>query len=393
MKRSHLVLSMVLAAATITTSARIADARTPGSDSGAEESEATPGGEQKKPLPWRGTYVIFDQSATTQTLGIGDDYQSSNPVYEWWFRFAPRYVVYENGKDTVAVQAWFNLYHEFTNSDSTTYKNETLIGPTTVWAQYSRPLYREKEWVTSLAVAPLRLTLPTDKASRNSGQILGMGASVGVNQSIPIRGRSASALNSARVGLLAMYSHPFTKATNPVNPDLARPRQDLGGRTFESDVLRSGMIANHQLNVALSGGLQITPKLSLSASYYLLQTWAYRPPGACVTPQGASTGDICLPTNDDATNFRVNTWLLTSIDYDLFDEISLSAGYYNLANQIGPDGQRRSPFWSPGARFFFSITGNLDAIYERITGCNEEVAKQPPSQSTQTAQTSLLDFH
>ncbi len=52
------------------------------------------------------------------------------------------------------------------------------------------------------------------------------------------------------------------------------------------------------------------------------------------------------------------------------DEIDLSLGYYNLANAIAPDGQRRSLFgadnvwWSPDARVFFDITANLDALFD-----------------------------
>ena len=388
MKRTKLVLSMVLAAATMM-SGRLALAQQSIDEVGS--SSLSSGGSGKKPLPWRGTTLTFDQSVTTQTVGIGEDYQSSNPTYEWWFRFAPRYVLYENGTDTISAIAAFNVYHEFTNSDSTTYKNETQLGPTTLFFQYGRPLYKEGEWVTSLSVSPLRLTFPTDKASRLSGQILGLGGSVSVNQSIPINGRSASALNSARVGLMGIYNHPFTKATNPVNPDLKRYRQDLDGRTFESDVLRSGMLPNHQLNVAFTAGLNITPKFSLNGSYYIMNTWAYRPPGACVTPQGASTGPICLPTNEDAPNYRVATWFMASLDYDLFDELSLSLGYYNQANQIGPDGQRRSPFWSPYARFYFSITANLDAIYESLSGRNE-VASKPNAQGAQQAKANLFAF-
>ena len=391
MKRTKLVLSMVLAAATMM-GGRLAHAQTD-ADEVDDSSSSASSSSGKKPLPWRGTQLTFDQSATTQTVGIGEDYQSSNPTYEWSFRFAPRYVIYENGTDTISAAAAFNVYHEFTNSDSTTYENETLLGPTTLNLQYGRPLYKEGEWVLSLSVAPLRLTFPTDKASRNSGHILGLGGSVGVNQSIPINGRGASTFNAVRVGTQVIYNHPFTKATNAVNPDLKRYRQDLGGRTFESDVLRSGMLPNHQLNFAFTAGLNITPKLSFNGSYYIMQTWAYRPPGACVTPQGASTGSICFPSNEEATNFRVATWLMASVDYDLFDEVSLSLGYYNQANQIGPDGQRRSPFWSPYARFYFSVTANLDAIYETITGRNEaSVTAKPNAEGVQQAKASLLAF-
>ena len=47
--------------------------------------------------------------------------------------------------------------------------------------------------------------------------------------------------------------------------------------------------------------------------------------------------------------------------------LALSAGYYNLANQLAPDGTRRDPLWSPSARFFLTVTANLDAIKRRFT--------------------------
>lgn len=354
---------------------------------------APPTGEkpEKKPLPWHGSYLLFDQSVTTQTIGVGEDYQSSDPVYEWWFRFAPRYYFYESKVEDVSVQAWFNLYKEFTNSDSTTYRNENVIGATTLWLQYNRKLYNEHGYVTALSFAPVRLTLPTDKASRDSGEIVALGTSLGLNQTVPIQGKGASALNSFRVGVAGIYSHPFTRAKVATNGDLNRPRQDLEGASFQSDVLRGGMLAANQLIGAVTSGLQITPKLSFGASYYLLTSWAYRPQDACVQPGGASTSaSFCVGDNSDAPNFRVNTWLLTSFDYDLTDEVSLSLGYYNLTNQIGPDGQRRNPIWSPDARFFFTVTGNLDAIYERIAGTSNEEATAKQQQRSNQAKADLV---
>src|SRR5262245_53911126 len=52
--------------------------------------------EDKKKSPWHGSVLLFDQSVTTQTVGIGADYQSADPVYEWWFAFKPRYYLYES---------------------------------------------------------------------------------------------------------------------------------------------------------------------------------------------------------------------------------------------------------------------------------------------------------
>src|SRR4051812_24801301 len=37
---------------------------------------------KKTPLRWHGSTLLFDQSVTSQTIGVGRDYQSYNPTYE-----------------------------------------------------------------------------------------------------------------------------------------------------------------------------------------------------------------------------------------------------------------------------------------------------------------------
>jgi hypothetical protein len=72
--------------------------------------------------------------------------------------------------------------------------------------------------------------------------------------------------------------------------------------------------------------------------------------------------------------------MMASLDYELMDELSLGVGYYNLANEIAPNGTRRGLFssetvlWSPDARVFFDLTANLDQIYERATGAKSKKA-------------------
>jgi hypothetical protein len=131
-----------------------------------------------------------------------------------------------------------------------------------------------------------------------------------------------------------------------------------------SDQLTGAMNVQNTLNLAFSGDLQIRPRLDLSLSYVVLNAWAYTPPDvSCVT---IATGCAPVASIDDPTTFRVSTWATASVTYDVVDDVSLSLGYYNLANQIGPDGTRRNPLWSPAARLFLTVTGNLDVIYRRI---------------------------
>jgi hypothetical protein len=360
------------APATVDTAAPSAAAN---ADKGPNPS-ATAAEPEKPKLPWRGTILLFDQSVSTQTVGLGKDYQSADPTYEWWFAFKPRYVLYESKKSTFSLALWTNLYLELTNSDTTTTSQEPVIGSTFFTAPFSHVLIDSGGYKTSFNIGP-RITLPTDKASREQGIYIGLGASSGLSQSIPLAGKGAKAFNSLSFSASAAYSHSLSQATQAVNPNLQRIRQDAVGRTFFSDQLGSAMFAQHRLNAAFSANLQITPRLGFGASYILLESWAYKPPYTqiCV----ASTGCVTPDHVNDPQTFRVTPWALASFDYDATDELSVSLGYYNQTNQIGPEGVRRGPFWSPEARIFFTLTGNLDAIYERFIAPSPSTPAQTAS--------------
>ena len=214
-----------------------------------------------------------------------------------------------------------------------------------------------------VSVGP-RLILPTDKGARDSGLMLGAGASAGLAQTFPLRGGGAALLRSARLGATAIYNHPFNRATTPVNDGIHQLRQDIAGRAVISDQLRGEMNTQNALTLSFFGDLQVARRVDVSASYVILQSWLYAPSDTpicspltwCVVPMSIA----------DPSTYRVSTWLTASVGYDVTDELSLTLGYYNLAQQLGPLGTRRDPLWSPNARIFLTATGNLDAIYQRL---------------------------
>ena len=340
----------------------------PGAESRANEGNAT----ATLPPPtipttrsrWHGSILLLDQSATTQTLHIGADYQSSDPTYELWLAFKPRYFVYETEKAALSLNLWANIYLELTNSDTTTYSREPLLGPTYVWATFSRTFARSKETRTVLAAGP-RAILPTDKAALGSGQLIGLGGLVNASQYVGLRGPQARTFKSARVGVGAIYNHPFVHATSTVNDNIQQLRQDVAGRTIVSDQLTGAMNVQHALSLTASGDLRVLPKLEISLSYVWLNSWAYAPTRADLP---LLTGPARPMTVADPTTYRLSTWATASATYEATDAFSVSVGYYNLASQIGLDGNRRNPLWSPAARFFLTVTGNLDVIYARVSG-------------------------
>ena len=337
---------------------------TPGAAATRDAREARGEGEaEEKRLPWRGSTFLFDQSVTTQTLGMGKDYQSRNDVYEWWFAFKPRYTFFERGKEALSLHVWMNLYLELTNSDTTATQHEPVIGPTTLWGLYTYTFYENAGYRTAASIGP-RMTLPTDRASRNAGQLFGLGAMAAATQTVPLAPEGAKALTSLRLGFSAIFIHPFNRATTPVNGDLEQPRQDVAGRSIASDQLRPGMNVANALTLLFTGGVQLLPRLGFGVSYVIGNSWAYAPTDVPIC--SVQTGCTSPTSFGEPPSFRVSTWALASLDYDAVDEMTVSLGYYNLTSQIGADGERRNPFYSPDARFFLTLTGNLDIIYERL---------------------------
>lgn len=328
---------------------------------------------------WRGSILLLDQSITAETVGVGGAYQSPDPTYEWWLALKPRYTLFDRGTDAVSLNLWMNAYLELTNSDTTTTYREPLLGPTWLWATYAHTFREVRDYKTTLSAGP-RLTLPTDKGAYDIGQFLGLGAVASVAQTFPLLGKGARALNGARLGLGVIYNHPFDRSTGPVNGDIHQLRDDIGGRPIVSDQLSGQMNQQHSLNLSFFGDLKIARRLELSLSYILLNAWDYAPRATevCITSGCVTPTSIANPTT-----YRVNTWLVAALEYGVIEELSVSLGYYNLANQLAPDGTRRDPLWSPTARIFLTLTSNLDAVYRRVT---KKPVSRPIAAGPQTAQ-------
>ena len=350
------------------------DQGTPSAGASDKSSQGAPGTAEEEEThgPWRGSVLLFDQSVTTQTVGLGKDYQSADQTYELWFALKPRYTFYETKTTTLTVGLWSNLYLELTNSDATTTEHEPVLGPTILSAGLGQTLFERAGFKTSFSLGP-RATLPTDRESRNSGRYLTLGASGGLSQTIPLAGKGAPSFSNLKLGVSTIYGHPFNRYTTPTNENIQQPRQDVAGRLIFDNQLRFGMNTRDSLSVTFSAAVPLAPRLDFGLSYVITNSWTYWPTPANVLT--TATGPAAPQSIDNPTNHRVGTWALASIDYEALDEMSVGVGYYNQTGQIGPDGQRRSPLWSPDARVFLTISGNLDVIFDHFT------AKPSPTQS------------
>jgi len=338
-------------------------------DTGATEEEEE--AKADEPLPWHGSVLIFDQSFTSQSVGVGQDYLTDNPAYEMMLSFRPRYYFYEDDVHSFYAGLRLEAARELTTSDTTTKDQETQLGNTYLDAMYGVRLYESGDYAAKLSVGP-RAIFPTNKYTYRGGNRLRIGGGVKAAQMLPVAGMDSTWFPSAALQASVYYMKHLNEATTSVNEDFQRQRQDAGGRTIVSDQFGSAAKVNHELTTLVGGALDVTSKLHLSASYVWITQWAY---GFDDDDIGITTGTTTPNRIDDPQTNRVIPWFLASLDYDVMPEMGIGAGYYNATNQLGPDGERRSPLWSPEARFFFDVTANLDQIYMTATGSrNDEAA-------------------
>jgi hypothetical protein len=318
--------------------------------------------------PLRGSTLVFEQSTTTQTTGIGDTPQTYVPLYELWLSLRPRYWFDQHW----SVRARFDYTKELTNAQATTYYRQDVFGD--LWTDVVYQTGIDRVWKQTKVDAGLRFVWPTSLSSEANGTYVQAGARAGAAHEFEIHGDSAPSLNSAHLALRTVYLHTFGTATTATDyGTFAYVRQNVDEFSFISDQVAGQTLVSDLVWLVGEAGLQITPRLSLSAFGVLFNQWHYNPSVATVL---TGTGTYTVP-GGPGPQFTQNIWLVGSLDWLVLDEMELGVGYYNLASSIAPDGRQRTFFgpetvwWSPDARVFVSITANLDIIYDDIRkrGC------------------------
>jgi hypothetical protein len=318
--------------------------------------------------PFRGSTLIFEQSVTTETSGVGDVPQSYVPLYELWLSLRPRYWF----DDHWSVRARFDYTKELTNAQTTTSYRQDVFGDLWTDVVYATPI--DPVWKRTQVDVGARFVWPTSLASEANGTYLQAGVRAGVAHEFEMNGDSARWLNNMHLALRTVYLHSFGTATTPTNyGTFTYTRQNVDEFSFISDQIAGQTNVSDVVWLVLEAGLQVAPRLSLSGFGVLFNQWHYDPSVATVA---TGTGPYTVP-GGPGQQFTQNIWLVASLDWLVIDELELGVGYYNLASSIAPDGRQRDLFgpetiwWSPDARFFLSATANLDVLYDDVTkrGC------------------------
>lgn len=337
-----------------------------------------PGAADKKPekLKWRGTGLVWGNRVSTDTVGVGQDYQSSNPNYEMSFNLRPRWYVYDDEQQNISIRGDFGVFREFTNSDGTTRRGEWSFSDFRIQGAYGRDLAKDGDYKTDLRLRVPNLDLPTSKVSANNGRYFALGASVGIGQQIPLTGGDQEWFSTANGSFTVGYSHWFSRATTPTNNDLDRVRMDPDGRAVPTDQLSASAFAEHSVPMRLETGLQIHEKVSLTTGLGWTMAWKYgfednteicAVATGCVTPERV----------EEPKRFGVSTYFSSEVSVDITKELGVALAYENITSQLGPDSQRRNIFYSPDAAFFLGASLALDELYKTVSP--QQSAKKKPA--------------
>lgn len=356
---------------------RVAAAETPPVNQDQGVASAAKPDEKPAPLPWHGSVFVWDHAVTTQTVGLGADYQSRNPTYEMTFRLAPRYYFIDNKSQSVSVRADARLMREFTNSDSTTERGEWTFLDSELWLAETQTLNAAPGRHSELVFRVPLLVFPTSKVSYKSGRLLGLGAGAGIDHQLPLRGESAELLPSLLLRARANYTYQFADAVVATGDIGDRFRLDGDSRAVRSDQLTGSMLPQHQLVLSLGVDTGITKRLTFSTEFGARYARRYALDDS-TRVCGMPTGCVDVEARPDASRWSVITVFSAALSYAALDYLEISAGYGNQSRQLGADGRRRSIFYSPDAGAFLAFTVALDALYQTARG-------RTPGESEHTA--------
>lgn len=338
-----------------------------------------PGDIEPTTVRWHDTYLYWDHAVTTSTLGVGRDYQTRNPVYEMTIGLRPRYAFVENERYTVSVRGDLGVVSERTDSDATTRRGEWTANDFEFWGSFTYKLRESRNDLTELSLRLPRLTLPTSKVSYRSGKLLGLGARAGIREEFVLAGREAPFFSSVELFGKAEYGYLFTDSQVPTNGGLERIRLGPEGRSIVSDQLAGATLARHSAAFGVASWVHVHPRVNWVTGLEIRPAWKYPVDrdvqicGVVLTGCTTASGIADPQTRSTLTYFQSDVW------FRLTDVLELTVGYANLATQLGPDGRRRSAFYSPDARFYLTLNVYLDQLYVGLSpGARQNASAREP---------------
>jgi hypothetical protein len=302
--------------------------------------EVTGGAKQADRPAWRGTSVNYSHNLGVMTLA-----PAAEPFYNpTWSQRLGLFPEWHFG-DLITLRGRFFLSQEFTESDSTRYRNEVELSDVwldTVWSGFT-----EKNSRIHLG-ADLRVTLPTSKVSQAQTRILTLGPSLNVSRRFDVLS-----------GLTLIYTGRFTwRANRFATRQNEGPKSCGDTRALEcADFILNSGVRNVQFDLLHGPVVSFAPhpKVDVSASFLMQRGWL--PALAAAPAELAGSTELAAGTGVATRDLMIFS---LSVSYQAFKAVGFSLGAWTFSNQLGEDGRYQFPLFNRNTTLYLDATFDLE---------------------------------
>ena len=299
---------------------------------------------------FRGSSLSYRHTATTRTFD--KSYENTwNPYYAQTVVVSP--VLWLNDGFNVSANALFT--REFTQADSTTEENETLMGDLSVSASAPRVIHIEAASM-SMGVG-LAVISPTSKSS----QARSMMAAIAPRASLSWSAKVLSGLRVSLSSRMTRYFHEFTTSgrESPLVGSCSATTAGCGA--FLNTGLRN---TQWRLTHGATVSLGLTEWLSVAVSQSLSTDWLY-------ALESSLLPSLSPQENQDQ---RYGAAFDVSFGVEAIRGLDLRLGMSTAGPQLAPDSSYYNPFYNRYSAIYLDLVCDLDEVVGIVT---EELATEP----------------
>ncbi|MDD5307179.1 MAG: hypothetical protein PHU25_07645 [Deltaproteobacteria bacterium] len=359
------------AATTEPAPAQPATTATPASPTEASGEKAKGSKEKKEEefvRPFAGTSIYWENSFSAISLDKEYDY-TWNPVYEMGFGVRPVWAVTKS----VSLSTDIGFSTELTNSDFSKEKHEVFFNdiPLNVRYRYRADINEDVNFNTGLKGG---LLIPTSKMSQYTTLYTALSLGTKVGFTFP---NVASGLSLSWDPSFKKYFHESAtpKPEDNLLLDIP-PSEQQTSEQFQALAFSDGENPSWSIANGLNLSLNIVDQLTFAFGY--AHTYIYTYAVSDVTTTDAESCRTTPKGCEDARNTGHNERgvymqsFTYGLDYTPWDVLTFSIGAITSSNQLGPDGQYRTPFFNRATMLTFGVSLDLDAMISSIEGSSDQ---------------------
>ena len=274
--------------------------------------------EPEQPFPFIGSRVILRNAATTLSFDKSKEL-TYNPFYEASITFMPRFQV----SNWYSIAAQFSLSKELTNSDYTTYKNETIVSDLSLIQSFTNILkIPVLDINTSLS---LSLTLPMSKVSTARTLIMAVGPGLTLSRNFEIL--SGISISNTVRGIY--FWHEYTTGNYDGCPIISVA-------DTECDEYNNIGVRNPEFRILNTTALSISllSSLAISSSFIVINDPLH----------DSYTDESISLTVQEPTNMRFTNSFNAALSYSPFKNLGFELGMNTTNQQLSTDGKT---YYSP----------------------------------------------